>query len=337
MMGNPPCHSSDSIEAKADDRKRKEMEGSILLVLTAAIWGFAFVAQRVGNQYVGPFTFTGIRFALGAVSLLPLIWISGRKKKKCDALKATTGIMPADRENAGGCLFIGKAGALTGSVLFFGAALQQVGLEDTTAGKAAFLTGFYIILVPLSGVFLKQKIGRRAWISAVFAIIGLYLISVNENTGISRGDLLEFLGAFFWSAHILLISRFTQKTDTLKLSFVQYLVCSALSMAVALLTEDIRFQGIAEAGFPILFGGIGSVGIAYTLQAYGQKYAKPSHAAIIMSLESVFAALGGFLFLHETMNIRSWAGCILMLAGVIISQTGNKPYDKYYRADVDTQ
>ena len=164
------------------------MEASILLVLTAAIWGFAFVAQRVGNQYVGPFTFTGIRFALGAVSLLPLIWISGRKKKKCDALMETTGITPPDRENAGGCLFIGKAGALTGSVLFFGAALQQVGLEDTTAGKAAFLTGFYIILVPLSGVFLKQKIGRRTWISVVFAIVGLYLISVNENTGISRGS-----------------------------------------------------------------------------------------------------------------------------------------------------
>ena len=305
--------------------KHKEIEALILLVLTAVIWGFAFVAQRAGIQFVGSFTFNGIRFALGAVSLLPLIWIADRKKKKSSALEETSLMTPTDREKDSGNLSVVKAGALTGSVLFFGATLQQVGLEDTTAGKAAFITGFYIILVPIFGVFLKQKISSRSWISAVFAIIGLYLISVNENTGISRGDLLEFLGAFFWSIHILLISRFTQKMDTLKLSFVQYLVCSVCSMIVALLTEDIRFQGITEAAVPILYGGIASVGIAYTLQAYGQKYAKPSHAAVIMSLESVFAALGGFLLLHETMNIRGYTGCILMFAGVIISQTGSLP------------
>jgi drug/metabolite transporter (DMT)-like permease len=301
--------------------KNKELQSSVLLILAAMIWGFAFVAQRVGGQYIDAFTFNGVRFALGAISLLPLIYLSDRKRKKAKTYEVLEPLH-ASNETSSSVWPIVKAGSLAGSVLFFGAALQQVGLAETTAGKAAFITGFYIILVPIFGLFLKQKINKSTWISAVFAVIGLYLLSVSENAGVSRGDLLEFLGSFFWTAHILLISRFTQKMDTLKLSFVQYAVCAALNMAAAFMFEEIHVYSFVQAAVPILYGGIASVGIAYTLQAYGQKHAKPSHAAIIMSLEAVFAVLGGFLILGETMSPRGYIGCSLMFAGVLLSQRG---------------
>jgi drug/metabolite transporter (DMT)-like permease len=301
--------------------KNKELQSTVLLVLAALIWGFAFVAQRVGMQYIGAFTFNGVRFILGAASLMPLIYLTDRRKKKTEAAAALEPLQSAG-VNRNSTLPIIKAGAIAGSVLFFGAALQQVGLAETTAGKAAFITGFYIILVPIFGLFLKQKAGKGTWISAVFAVIGLYLISVSEDAGISRGDLLEFVGSFFWTAHILLISWFTQKVDILKLSFVQYVVCAALSMTAAFLFEEIQLSSFVQAAIPILYGGVASVGIAYTLQAYGQKYAKPSHAAIILSLEAVFAVLGGFLILGETMTLRGYIGCALMFAGVLLSQRG---------------
>ena len=170
------------------------------------------------------------------------------------------------------------------------------------------------------GVFFKQKINRSTWIAGIISLAGLYLISITEEFTISRGDLLVFLGAFFWAAHILLIDRFTRKFDALKLSLLQYMFCSSLSLIVAFISEDINLNSIVQASVPILYGGIGSVGIAYTLQIYGQKYARPSHAAVILSLESVFAAIGEFLILGETMSFRAYTGCILMLAGVLTSQ-----------------
>jgi len=292
--------------------QRSELKASILLVLAAAIWGFAFVAQRVGIQYIGSFTFTGIRFALGAFSIIPLIWYSGRKKGKSENNESI-----ASKSSTAALL---KAGAIAGMVLFAAASLQQIGLEETTAGKAAFITGFYIILVPALGVFLKQRTNIKTWIAAVFAIIGLYLISVDENLYISKGDLQVFACSFFFAVHILLINKYTKTLDSLKLSFVQYMVCALLSMAIAVFTEEIKISSILEAAIPILYGGVFSVGIAYTLQVYGQKYAKASHAAIIMSLESVFAVVGGMLLLQESMNLRGYIGCLLMLSGVILSQ-----------------
>ncbi len=287
--------------------KNQEVKSNVLLLLTAAIWGFAFVAQRVGMQYVGAFTFNGVRFALGSISLIPLLLYFGKKKQGEEAREASLKdtIVP---------------GMIAGTVLFLGASLQQVGLAYTTAGKAAFITGLYIVLVPLFGIFIKQRINIGTWAGVVLAVVGLYFLSVNEDLTIAKGDFIEIIGALFWALHILVIDYFIKKVDPLKLSFVQFAACSVLSMVVAFVFEDISIPAIGQAMVPILYGGIGSVGIAYTLQAVAQKNAKPSHAAIILSMESVFAALGGALLLSENLGARGYLGCALMFAGMILTQ-----------------
>lgn len=284
----------------------KRLRANFLLLLTAAIWGFAFTAQRVGSQYVGAFTFNGIRFALGSISLIPLI-IYFNKKEKNNNIKQAAGetILP---------------GILVGTLLFSGSTLQQIGLIYTTAGKASFLTGLYIVLVPVIGIFLKHKIGKSAWAGVLLAVIGLYLLSINENFTIAFGDLLQVIGAFFWAFHILTIDYFTKKVEALKLSCVQFATCSVLSLICALIFEKITVSGIVSAGVPILYGGLLSVGVAYTLQVVAQKYAKPSTAAIILSMESVFGAVGGAVILGETMSARGYIGCIFILAGILVSQ-----------------
>lgn len=289
----------------------KRLHANMLLFLTAAIWGFAFVAQRVGAQYVGAFTFNGIRFALGAISLIPLIIYFDKKKKKDSRsqsnIKATVKktILP---------------GVVVGSILYAGATLQQVGLIYTTVGKASFITGLYMVIVPIIGIFLGHKIGKNAWIGVGFAIMGLYLLCINENFTISYGDFLEVIGAVFWAVHILSIDYFSDKIEPLKLSCVQFATCSILSLITALLFEKITMSGISNALIPILYGGFLSTGVAYTLQVVAQKNAKPSHAAIILSMESVFGAIGGALLLGENMAIRGIIGCIFILGGILISQ-----------------
>lgn len=296
--------------------KDKELKASILLLLAAIIWGFAFVAQRVAVKYIGSFTLNGVRFALGCISLIPLmIYFSKKNKAKLDSEER--------HSNANKIITAIKAGTILGLVLFIAATLQQLGLEETTAGKAAFITGFYIVLVPILGIFANHKTSMNTWIAVIFAILGLYLISVTRDFTISKGDLLVLLGSFLWAVHILLIHRYAQEVDALKLSFIQFAVCSILSMSFALIFEDISLASLIQALVPILYGGIASVGIAYTLQVYGQKFAKPSHAAIILSMESVFAGIGGFLFLGETMGVRGYIGCALMLTGMLISQKQN--------------
>jgi len=285
----------------------REMKSNMLLMLTAAIWGFAFVAQRVGMQYVGAFTFNGVRFALGSISLIPLIIYFKNKK---------TAEQPEETASASALV----PGIIAGSVLFFGASLQQAGLAYTTAGKAAFITGLYIVLVPLLGIFLKQRVGLNTWLGVVLAVSGLYFLSVNEDFTIAFGDLLEIIGAFFWAVHILVIDYFTKKVDALRLSCAQFAMCSALSIITALIFEDISVSGLSQAAIPILYGGLLSVGVAYTLQVVAQKHAKPSHAAIILSMEAVFAALGGALLLKENMGVRGYLGCALMFAGMLLTQ-----------------
>lgn len=289
----------------------KRLVANMLLLLTATIWGFAFVAQRVGSQYVGAFTFNGIRFALGSISLIPLI-IYFNKRKKNDSnnesnIEVTTKkiILP---------------GMLVGTVLYIGSTLQQIGLIYTTAGKASFITGLYMVIVPIIGIFLKHKIGKNSWIGVGFAVVGLYLLSINENFNIGYGDLLEVIGSFFWAVHILTIDHFTNKVDSLKLSCIQFATCSFLSIISALTFEQITISGLSQALIPILYGGILSVGVAYTLQVVAQKNAKPSHAGIILSMESVFGAIGGALLLGESMSTRGYIGCILILAGILVSQ-----------------
>jgi drug/metabolite transporter (DMT)-like permease len=285
------------------------IKSDALLLLTAAIWGFAFVAQRVGMAYVGPFTFNGVRFALGCVALLPLIIVADKKPSS-----VTGHIEPVDKH----ALVAG--GIIAGFVLFAAASLQQVGLVYTTAGKAGFITGLYVVIVPVIGHFLKQPSGMGTWVGAISAAIGLYFLSMPENLMISFGDFLELLGAFLWAAHVLILGYFSPRVNSLRLAFIQFATCSLISLMTALLVEEIVIQKIMRAAIPILYGGIMSVGVAYTLQVVSQKKAKPSHAAILLSLEAVFAVIGGWLILNETLSARGIFGCGLMMAGMLFSQ-----------------
>ncbi|ACS99294.1 DMT family transporter [Paenibacillus sp. JDR-2] len=289
-------------------KQQAQLKSSLLLILAAFIWGFAFVAQRQGMEHTGPFTFNAVRFVLGAISLLPLIWIMDRKSGQTKA------------QLRGSFRSASKYGVCTGLILFVGASLQQIGLMYTTAGKAAFVTGLYIVIVPFFGLFLKQRFGVNSGIGAVLAVIGLYLLCMTNDLTLGKGDLYELVGALFWSVHILMIDRFSRKTDGLKLSLAQILTCSVLSFIAAFSTEKVELSGLSDAMIPLLYGGICSVGIAYTLQIVGQKNAHPAQAAIILSLETVFAAIGGYLLLDEVLGVRAGIGCMFMLVGMIVPQ-----------------
>lgn len=280
-----------------------------LLLLTATIWGFAFVAQRVGMAYVGPFTFNGVRFALGSLSLVPLLVVLKPKKSP-----ARTLVPRANRRT------ILWGGGLAGLFLFSGASLQQVGLVYTTAGNAGFITGLYVVIVPLMGLFLRQRTTTGTWLGAILAALGLYFLSITEHLTIAWGDLLELIGAFFWAAHVLIIGRLSPRMDALKLAITQFAVCSLLSLLTALAVETLTWEGLQQAAIPILYGGLGSVGVAYTLQVVAQKDAHPAHAAIFLSMEAVFAAIGGWWLLNELLTARAMLGCGLMLAGMLLSQ-----------------
>ena len=280
------------------------MPANLMLLLAAAIWGFGFVAQRLGLNFIEPFAFNGIRFLLGSCSLLPLIWwFSRRSETSATSERSLT-----------------KAGLLAGGVLFIAATLQQVGLLYTTAAKAGFITGLYLILVPILGLLLKHSSGLTTWLGASLAVVGLYLLSINDDFSMSFGDMLQFIGALFWAVHILLIDHYSGRVSPLKLSAVQFVVCGLLSLGVSLLIETPNLAGVLAGWQPILYAGLVSVGVAYTLQVVGQKSANPAHAAIILSLESVFAAVGGVWLLDESLSARAWLGCALMLAGMLLSQ-----------------
>jgi drug/metabolite transporter (DMT)-like permease len=280
------------------------LRADLLLLLTATIWGFAFVAQRLGMAHVGPLTFNGVRFALGALALLPLI-----------ARHRAGGWRPAVPTRT-----VILSGAAAGAALFAGASLQQVGLVYTTAGNAGFITGLYVVIVPLLGLLWRQPAGAGTWIGALMAAAGLYLLSITAEFTMAYGDLLELAGAVVWAGHVLLIGWLSPRMDPVELACGQFAVCSLLSLAGAALLEPIRLEGIAAAALPILYGGLFSVGIAYTLQVVAQRHARPAHAAILLSLEAVFAALGGWLVLGETLTPRALCGCALMLAGMLLSQ-----------------
>jgi len=267
------------------------------------------VAQRVGMEYVGPFTFNGVRFALGSLSLVPLMLL---KRKNPSAIAAL--LPPADRQT------VAWGGALAGLVLFMGASLQQVGLVHTTAGNAGFITGLYVVIVPLLGLFWRQRPDLGTWIGALLAAAGLYLLSVTAAFEIAFGDLLVLVGAFFWAAHVLIIGWLSPRIESIQLACIQFAVCSLLSLITAAALETMTLQGLMGAALPILYGGLLSVGVAYTLQVVAQRDARPAHAAIILSLESVFAALGGWLLLGELLSARALAGCSLMMAGMLLSQ-----------------
>jgi drug/metabolite transporter (DMT)-like permease len=284
------------------------IKSDAILLTTAVIWGFAFVAQRIGMEYIGPFLFNAIRFALGCCVLLPLIV----GKNGGHHIRRT------GDKGGRGPLIVGSA--VAGLMLFGGASLQQVGLVYTTAGKAGFITGLYVVIVPLLALFWGQRTTSGTWLGAILAAAGLYFLSVSSELRITFGDFLVLLCAVFFAAHVLIIGWLSPKMNSFPPAFVQYGACSLFSLVVAVLYEPISMESIMRAAVPILYGGVMSVGIAYTLQVIGQRRAHPAHAAIILSLESVVAALGGWILLGETMSSRQIGGCGLMLFGMLLSQ-----------------
>jgi drug/metabolite transporter (DMT)-like permease len=284
----------------------RTIKNDVLLLTAAFIWGTAFVAQRKGMEHVGPLTYNAFRFALGVAVLLPVIF--------CFRLPA----LRAD-ERSGRRLFI-MGGSLAGLVLFAGATLQQMGLVYTTAGKAGFITGLYVVIVPVIGIFLGHRIGFSVWAGAGLAAVGLYFLSVTKTFSVDQGDMLVLLSAFFWAVHVLLIGHFARRADPFCIACIQFFVCSLLSFFGAGLTEEIALQTVCRAAGPILYGGVLSVGIAYSLQVVSQRTCPPAHAAIILSLEAVFAALAGWVVLGETLRPRNILGCVLMLSGMLVVQ-----------------
>ena len=274
--------------------ERRGIRSDIILLTASIIWGFAFAFQKKGMDFIGPFLFTGLRFILGSLVVLPFLFRKGEQ---------------------GGF----KESIILGFLLFAGVSLQQVGIVYTTAGKAGFITGLYVVFVPVAGYLMGIRTRRFTWIGAGLAIVGLYLLSIRGRFYPEKGDLLVLLGAVFWTFHVIYISKFTKGKDPLKLAFGQFLVCGILGMGVAFVLEDISMSGVFNAGIPLLYAGVLSSGIAYTLQVVGQKKAHPSHAAVILSLESLFAAIGGFLLLHEVMTLKEILGAALMLTGMMIS------------------
>ncbi len=285
----------------------RALKSDFLLLFTSSIWGFAFVAQRVGMEHVGPFAFNAVRFALGSLSLLPFVYFF-HSKSKHNARKALI-----NKKLVWG-------GALAGFALFMGSSFQQIGIVYTTAGKAGFITGLYVILVPIMGLAWNHNTGVGTWIGAVLAVAGLYFLSVKQDFTISIGDLLVLISAFFWAAHVHIIGWLAGKMDSLKIALFQFISCSLLSFVSAAFIETTTIPMLQKAALPILYAGLLSVGVAYTLQIVAQKNAPPAHAAIILSLESVFAVLGGWLLLGEILSLRGLSGCALMLAGMLVSQ-----------------
>jgi drug/metabolite transporter (DMT)-like permease len=294
------------------DRELKvTVKSDAFLLVTAAVWGTAFVAQRAGMEHIGPFTFNAVRFALGACSLMPLLLLQRRSSRFGDSRRETASAAIGP---------LAAAGLLAGTLLFLGSSFQQVGIVYTTAGNAGFITGLYVIIVPLLGLFRRHRPGPGVWAGALLAAAGLYFINDAPGLLLGRGDALVLVCAFFFAVHVLVIGRISPGLPSLPLSIIQFFTCSVLSGVTALAAEEISAEEIAAAAVPILYGGVGSVGVAYTLQVVAQKHAPPAHAAIILSLESVFAMLGGWLLLQEAVPAVKLFGASLMLAGMLAAQ-----------------
>ncbi|GAB4334068.1 MAG: DMT family transporter [Desulfobulbaceae bacterium] len=281
------------------------MRGNTALLLATLAWGTTFVVQRTAMDHLGPFTYSGLRFLLGALFLLPFALYRYRTRK----------VRPAPVHLAFG------ASLLTGFLVFLGINLQQIGLVSSTAGKGGFITGLYVIIVPIYGVFFGQRAGPGVWTGALLAVAGLYLLSVTGGIGgLAPGDGWILAGAFVWALQVHALSWLSPKMDWLLLALGQSLVCSLFSLGVGLVLEPVTFAAVSEAGFDILYGGIVSVGIGYTLQVVGQRYARAAHAAIIMQMEAVVAVGAGWLFLGEVLTPRGMVGCLLMLAGMLVAE-----------------
>lgn len=294
-------------------------KGDLALLLAALIWGTSFISQKLGMNYVEPLTFTASRFLLGGFVLIPVILFFQQKSKK-DQMPQNSEphSEPQSKPYKVKDLLIG--GILCGASIFLGASAQQIGIVSTTAGKAAFITALYIVIVPLLGLFLKHKVSRATWFGVALAVIGLYLLTIREGFSIQKGDAIVLVGTIFWALQIVIIDHYVDKTDGLKLSCVQFFAAGLLSAVAAFLFETPVLADIIACGGLILYMGFFAVGLAYSLQIIGQKQTKPAVAAIIMSLESVFAVIFGAMFLQESMTPKELSGCALMFAAFIVTQ-----------------
>lgn len=289
----------------------KERNAALLLLLTSVIWGFAFVAQSVSSQSIGPFTFNSIRMMIGAIVLLPIaIPRIMREKDQKDYWKRTL-----------------LSGLLCGSLLIAAAVTQQFGVAQSGAGKGGFITSIYIILVPFISVLMGKRIERRTWIAAAAALLGMYLLCLSSDEGIARGDLFLILCALLFSFHIIAIDKVGKDVDGVVLSMFQFLSGSIIA-APGMIAEAPGMDAITSAWLPILYAGAFSCGIAYTLQVVGQRYVRPSHAVLLLSLESVWAAIGGALLLSERMSVRESVGCALVFAAVIVAQLPSRKKER---------
>ena len=289
---------------------KEQFKGTLALLLATVIWGSAFIAQSVGMDLIGPFTFQAVRCALAVAFLIPVSWLFEKNKKQF----VSRWLDP----------HLWKTGAVCGLALFAAGGLQQVGLVYTSAGKAGFITAMYIVLVPILGLFLKQKPPATAWFSVAVAVAGLYLLSCVGVTEINQGDLLVLGCAFFFAVQITLVDRLGGDLDGIRLNCIQSFFCALLSAAVMFLMEEPDITNILRCWLPLGYAGILSMGVAYSLQIIGQKGLEPTVASLLMSLESVFAVLFGWLLLHERMRSYELLGCGLVFGAVIISQLPTK-------------
>lgn len=293
---------------------------SCLLFLTALIWGVAFVAQSVGMDYVEPFTFNAVRCTIGGIVLIPCIGVLSiwkrNKQKPEEQSFGTTELSGEDKQKKD--LIIG--GITCGILLFIASNFQQFGIQYTTAGKAGFITALYIIIVPVLGIFLHRKTGIKTWIGVVAAMCGLYLLCIQENFRLGKGDGLVLVCAFTFSFHILVIDYFSPKVDGVKMSCIQFFVCGVLSAVCMFLFEKPQLSQILSAWMPILYAGVMSCGVAYTLQIVGQEGMNPTVASLILSMESVVSVLAGWILLHEALSARELTGCLFMFAAIILAQ-----------------
>lgn len=291
----------------------KNLRGSIILIITALIWGTAFVAQSTAMDQIGPLMFVFSRFLLGGAVLVPFVFLLNKKRVASGAVSESK-----QRENT---RFSIKAGMICGIGLFGGTTLQQYGLITTSAGKSAFITALYIIVVPVVGIFIGKKVNRNVWVSVVVAIIGFYLLCIKSGFSIATGDVLCLLSAFAFTFQILSIDHFTEAgADPVTLSCTEFFTVAAIVFLPMLFFEGFHMKLIQDAAFSIFYCGVMSSGVAYTLQVIGQRDTEPALATLLMSLESVFAALSGWIFLHEQMTVREFIGCALVFAAVIVAQ-----------------
>ncbi len=294
----------------------KQFKGDLILLVTAIIWGTSFVSQKLGMNYIEPFTFGASRFLLGAVVLIPVILFFEKMNKNSTKMQKSNKFKTKD-------LVVG--GILCGSALFLGASFQQWGILGTTAGKAGFITALYIVLVPIFGIFMNKKVNLLTWFGVALAIFGLYLLTIQEGFVLEKGDALVLVGTVFWALQIIFVDMFVDKVEGLKLSCIQFVTAGVLSAIAAFIFETPEIGAIIEGSAVIIYTAVMVVGVAYTLQIIGQKYTSPTAAAIILSLESVFAVISGAIFLNESMSTKETIGCLIMFVAVVITQL--KPED----------